>query len=777
MKRVISLVLLVLSFCIAYAQSASGDWASQLAYRNNSFNVPMGEEVYSLCEGNLFAYDTKTTEVRLLSKLDGMNGKYVSFMGYSTTQHCLILVYNDGNIDILLRDGTFFNIPQYRNAQIDGITMNSLTVNGDWAVLATSRGIVLIDVARCEIHGVYDLGEKIYAGVVFDGDVLVAREATILACPLTQNLSDQTQWVRQGYVAARAFVPLGDRLYFTVSYFVNPFPVGLWYTMRSGEKRERMWKQVGEKYFPIVFSDGQRALFSDASEVQVYEASSPDAPSATYAMENTWLQLSRTSDGRFWASEGEKGLQAYRVNGGNLVVDDAPIGNYGPAHDLCYNMHYDGNRLLIAGGWLDYSGALHPGTLMQYEDDKWTFFEDNLQPKTGHLYVNMTSIVQDPADDKHHYASSGNTGLYEFRDYKFVRHYTNSNSPLVSAAPDGNPNHVVVDGLTFDNDGNLWMMNNQTDTILRVLKSDGTWKGVYVDDIRWAPTPEKMFFDRKGRLWLGSRRTVSNHTAGVLCLDYNGTIDNDRDDVSRYRMTCVNEDGATIRLNGVYALAEDKNGEIWVGTGDGLFVVENPDEWFDSDFTILQIKVPRNDGTNFADYLLDGIPVSAIAVDGANRKWLGTYGSGLYLVSPDGTEILEHFTEENSPLLSNTINSLAVNSETGILMIGTNVGLCSYESRVTAPETSLKDSNILVYPNPVRPEYSGKVVLRGLTSDADVKVVTTGGQVVAGGTSVGGTFLWDCCDLYGRRVAPGVYYFMISTSTASQGVVAKVVVI
>ena len=112
-----------------------------------------------------------------------------------------------------------------------------------------------------------------------------------------------------------------------------------------------------------------------------------------------------------------------------------------------------------------------------------------------------------------------------------------------------------------------------------------------------------------------------------------------------------------------------------------------------------------------------------------------------------------------------------------LLMIGTNVGLCSYESRVTAPETSLKDSNILVYPNPVRPEYSGKVVLRGLTSDADVKVVTTGGQVVAGGTSVGGTFLWDCCDLYGRRVAPGVYYFMISTSTASQGVVAKVVVI
>ena len=189
------------------------------------------------------------------------------------------------------------------------------------------------------------------------------------------------------------------------------------------------------------------------------------------------------------------------------------------------------------------------------------------------------------------------------------------------------------------------------------------------------------------------------------------------------------------------------------------------------------MKVPRNDGTNFADYLLDGIPVSAIAVDGANRKWLGTYGSGLYLVSPDGTEILEHFTDENSPLLSNTINSLAINSETGVLMIGTDVGLCSYESRVTAPEPSLNKSRIRVYPNPVRPEYSGNVVLTGLTSDADIKVVSTGGQVVAGGTSSGGSYIWDCRDLYGRRVSSGVYYFMISTSTASQGAVAKVVVL
>lgn len=775
MKRVFFFVLFMAT-AVMNAQTTVGDWTSYLAYHNNTFNVPFGKEIYSLCDGNLFAYDTETTEVRLLSKLSGMNGKYVMFMGQSTTQHCLVLVYDDGNIDLMLSDGTFLNIPQLRNADIEGLQMNSLTVNGDWAVLATSTGVVLIDVKRRELHGVYDLGEKIYAGVVFDGQVFVAREATILACPLTSNLSDQTLWQRQQYVAARSFVPVGDRLYFTVQYFVNPFPVGLWYMSKADEGGNRDWEQVSNNYYPLTYSDGKTAVFARSSDIAM--VSSNSGAVSSYAFENQWQHVSRTSDGQLWASEGTLGLQPYRISGETVAKSDAPVGSYGPLRDLCYHLRYFDTRLLIAGGWLDYSGAMHPGTLMQFENGEWKFFqEEGVEEATGVMYRNMTSIIQDPADPNHHFATSANTGLYEFRDYKFVRQYTNSNSPLKSALADKNPIYVITDGLNYDDNGNLWMINNQTDTLFHILKADGTWASIYVDDIRLAPTLEKMFFDRKGRLWVASRRTVSNHTAGLLCLDYNGTIENDKDDVFRYRMNCINEDGTSVNLNGVYALAEDMNGQIWVGTGDGLFVVENPDEWFDADFTILQVKVPRNDGTNFADYLLANVPVSAIAVDGANRKWLGTYGSGLYLVSPDGTEILQHFTAENSPLLSNTINSLAVNQTTGELMIGTNVGLCAYQSHVSAPSSSLNSSSVKVYPNPVRPEYSGNIILNGLTADADVKVVSAGGQAVAGGTSTGGTFVWDGCDLYGRRVASGVYYFMVSTARADQGIVAKIIVL
>ena len=164
-------------------------------------------------------------------------------------------------------------------------------------------------------------------------------------------------------------------------------------------------------------------------------------------------------------------------------------------------------------------------------------------------------------------------------------------------------------------------------------------------------------------------------------------------------------------------------------------------------------------------------------MDGANRKWLGTYGSGLYLVSPDGTKILAHFTAAKTPLLSDNIYSLAVNSETGEVMIGTDVGLCSYQGKATRPSQKLDEQQVKVYPNPVHPDYQGNITITGLTENAEVKVMTTGGQVVAGGRSIGGSFVWDACNQNGQRVATGVYYILVVTADADSGIVAKVTII
>ena len=181
-----------------------------------------------------------------------------------------------------------------------------------------------------------------------------------------------------------------------------------------------------------------------------------------------------------------------------------------------------------------------------------------------------------------------------------------------------------------------------------------------------------------------------------------------------------------------------------MGTNEGLFVIEDPDEFIQNDdFRFTQIKIARNDGTDYADYLLNGVNISSIAIDAANRKWIGTGADGVYLISEDGQKILQHFTTENSPLISDEIQSIAVNPQTGEVMIGTFLGLVSYMSDANTPAAELDKSNVRVYPNPVKPDYNGVIAVDGLTFNAEVKITTVTGQLVYSGHANGGLFTWD----------------------------------
>lgn len=197
----------------------------------------------------------------------------------------------------------------------------------------------------------------------------------------------------------------------------------------------------------------------------------------------------------------------------------------------------------------------------------------------------------------------------------------------------------------------------------------------------------------------------------------------------------------------------------------------------DGSETFTQVKVPRNDGTNYADYLLDGISISAIAIDGGGRKWFGTDGSGVFLISADNMTQLQHFTTDNSPLLSNTIESIAVDGTSGEVFFGTDKGLCSYMSDASQASDKMDKDNVYAYPNPVRPDYTGLITVTGLTLDADVKIVTVNGTLVAEGRSNGGLFTWDGCDKSGRRVASGVYMVQTATSDGKKGTVCKIAIV
>ncbi len=478
--------------------------------------------------------------------------------------------------------------------------------------------------------------------------------------------------------------------------------------------------------------------------------------------------------GLYWRAEGTKGLMGYKMKDNKYEASRGPIQPNSPARDLCYRMQYVGNRLLVAGGTASYGGYTHPVTAMIYEDDEWKYFADNyaeLFPKINHR--DLTHFVQDPQNENHFFGGSFRTGLYEYLDGKCVRLYNCDNSPIQMIENYG-ANYCSCMGLQYDEEGNLWMLNAQTDTIIRVLQPNGKWVALYYDEIAGTPTPDDYLFTRSGVRFVISRRVTGR---GFFAFYTGQTLANTRDDKHRLFTNIVNQDGTGYDIQEFYCMAEDLDGRVWCGTNLGLFVINRPTEVFNTTHPFEQVKIARNDGSGLADYLLNGVSISCIAVDGGNRKWIGTQDNGLYLVSADGQEMIQHFLAEDTPLLSNNIQCLAIHPQTGQVMIGTDRGLCSYMSDATEAEEELAYDDILVYPNPVTPDYTGPITVKGLTMDSEVKICSSGGQLIWSGVSNGGTFTWNGCDKRGRRVSSGVYHIIANNAEGNKAVVARVIVI
>ena len=453
----------------------------------------------------------------------------------------------------------------------------------------------------------------------------------------------------------------------------------------------------------------------------------------------------------------------------------------GPQYNHFYHMYFNNGKLYsTGGGWRDGGNFNRPGCaqILNKSTNEWTIISD-VKPLNGNKFEDVTTLVYDPANAKHFFMSTCGTGLYEFLDNQLVKNHTADNSPLVSALnpeqyPNSYANYVRVDGLIFDNDGKLWMScsseSTQKDNILSYNPTTGDWK-TYTNDALSANKKiltilRNPILDRKGYIWY-----VNDHHAHPCLL----RIDPNNEKFVRYDRH-VNQDDKDITLYYYHAVKEDLQGNIWVGTDQGLFMY-TPEQQADNTLGFTQVKVPRNDGSDFADYLLDGVDVTAIAIDGANRKWIGTNGNGLYLISADNMKQIAHFTTENSKLLSDFIESLAINHTSGEVYIGTNEGLCSYQSDATEAVKEMDKDNVYAYPNPVTPDYTGLITVVGLTLDADVKIVSPSGKLIAEGRSNGGTFTWDGNDKSGNRVASGVYMVVTATSSGDKGTVCKIAIV
>ena len=443
----------------------------------------------------------------------------------------------------------------------------------------------------------------------------------------------------------------------------------------------------------------------------------------------------------------------------------------GPHTNYFGFMLFTYNRLYTCNGDYNYSSPIQI-----LNNNEWTIYQhEGISEQTGVSFQGSFCLDVDPSNTEHVFAGSRN-GLYEYLNGKFVKYYDHSNSPIEPF--DGvNKEYQLVTGTKFDQKGNLWVLNSSAPTTALMKYANGSFTKMNHSELmklnrgqlknRSNGELSKIIIDSKGVMWF-----VNNNWVLPAIYQYN----TNNDEIIAYE-NIVNQDGTRLNIQeGIRCVAEDLEHNIWVGSSVGPFMLESS-EIEDGGSTFTQVKVPRNDGTNYADYLLTGIDISSIAIDGGNRKWIGTFNNGVYLISADNMTQIHHFTTDNSKLLSNTIMSIAINPTSGEVFFGTDKGLCSYISDATATNSEMTTDNVWAYPNPVEPGYAGPITITGLSLNADIKILSANGAIVNEGHSNGGTYVWDGCDQKGRRVASGIYMVATATSKGEKGTVCKIAIV
>ena len=472
---------------------------------------------------------------------------------------------------------------------------------------------------------------------------------------------------------------------------------------------------------------------------------------------------------KYWWTVKEGKLTYYTLNTDKeKIYQTEGIIPDGPASNKFYRLYINKNKLYaVAGAWSQEKDCNNMGEVHVWNGEKWEEFEQPSDASLGHLYRDLLCLDFDPSKEGHIMVGS-KAGLYEFQDGKFIKCYNKDNTSVITSPLDNN--YTIISSVKYDATGKLWLLNSLGDnSILSFDQTTQEWKHYPHSEIgsndRYNLTG-LIIGKNNGNIWFANNYYEKNR---LYKYNYN------TDELTMYGPTFTNEDGRDITPIYVHCLAEDRNGNIWIGTTSGpLYLSMSDIKNGNNIFT--QHKVPRNDNTNYADYLLDNSNIRCIAVDGANQKWFGT-DNGVYLVSDDCNTQIYHFDTDNSPLISNIVYSIAVNNNTGKVYFATDKGLCSFNNGIVGSNSEMTKDNVYAYPNPVKPDYTGRINIVGLSFNANIKIVSTNGTLINEGRSAGGSYSWDGCDLNGKKVASGIYMVETATESGEKGIVCKIAII
>ncbi len=748
MIRVFSVFLITISI-LSFGQNNTPtySWRMHLPYNSVRQLMQVEDKLYVLADIGIYTLGINHGELGMLTKVEGFAESEVACMGYSEDYNTVVIVYRSGNID-LLKDNSIINIPGIKRSPIVGLKkMNGIKVYGKYALIATSFGVVVLDVDKEEITDDYqNLG---IGGRSIEVSSLAVNKDTLFlgtteglkyapAFDPNVNLKNFSSWnTATEYDSIYLVEEFNGKLYFVNDSILYHYDNGEISVTENGlSKGYRSLRNTGNNLMMCRW-EGLAQINKDNSIEELGD------PFMDYVI--------RDDRSNLWFGGFYRGLIKVDTEGNYSYA--TPEGPYGIG---TYDMMGVGKKLYVTSGGhtTAYAPIYNDRGYYVYEDGDWTNSQKNTSIANFMLDLTNIFISQDQNDI---WLGSFGTGLLHLDRGSPSEIFDKTNSSITEGPGD----RVIAFGMAEDSRGNLWVANYETSRALAVRRADGSWEDFNVGTRRLG----EMVVDRSDQVWSLVPRTSSQ---GIMV-----TKANDDGSIQTPRFLGTGKRSGGLPDGNVKAIAADKDDEIWVGTETGLAVFYNPSLVFDGGENADAQQIIIDDG-NDVGYLLGNEVINDIKVDGANRKWIAT-NNGAWLLEEDGGAVLMHFTEENSPLPSNIINTIGIIPGTGEVFFGTKNGIASF--RGDATESGDMHSNTLVFPNPVDQGYDGPITITGLPENATVKIADVAGRVVYELIANGGTAVWDGRSFSGEKPQTGVYLIFSANENDEESLVSKLLIV
>ena len=764
MKQIASIIAVMQVFFLQ-AQNFENNWTGYFSYASLKSISQGNDKIYAAAENSIFIYDLSTQETETISTINGLSGKEITTAYYSENYGLYVVGYKNGLIEIVIDgDENILKVVDIREKLTippDSKQINHFYEYNDKLYISTGYGISVYNMGALEFGDTYyigDLGGQIAVTqtTVF-GDLIYASTSNNgikSALVNDENIIDYQEWNTSSLGGYKGIQTLGTEL-----YVLNNTNI--------------LFKQDSDLGF-IEIDSFSSSVIDFGVQSNILTITTENTVQAFEEGYNLLAEVNNLMGYDYTLQSGFYFNNIFYLGTstlGMLVVPESPqealqVLPAGPLYNQPFSIDASPGQLWVSYGDVDLTFNPFPLTrkgISNFKNEAWKNIKyDSLIDQLGVNDVNDLVYVKiNPENPFVSYMSSYQKGLLKLNGQEPSILYNETNSPM-DIALENEDEGIRVYGADFDREQNLWFVQSKIDNGLLKLTPDGQFQTIDISNIIDAESElalSKVAVSRTGYVFFGA---VENGLIG-----YNPTT-------NQFNKIGEGLGSGNLPTTDIKALVFDNQNRLWIGTRKGLRVLYSVGSFFESGAeTDAQPIIILEDGVPQELLFLQSI--TDIEVDGSNNKWISTATSGVFYLSSNGQETLFRFTSDNSPLPSDNVLDIAIDDSSGKVYFATNDGLVAFNGTSTAARDDLE--NVYAFPNPVRPNFTGNVTIKGLTAKANVKITDITGNLVFETTSEGGSVQWDTTAFGKYKVASGVYLILITSDDNLQTKVAKIMII